>query len=106
MRAMLHIINHSSFNKNDALIRLLDADVQRSATILLIEDGVYSAVADAQNDLTMVLAKPENKFSLYALRPDVIARGLLDKLLPNVQLINYEDFVDLTVQHYPIQSWS
>jgi tRNA 2-thiouridine synthesizing protein B len=80
---MLYIINKSSL-PTDAFCLIKTDDV-----ILLIEDGVYI------NNLNMT----ENS---YALKSDVIARGLLDKISSQIKLIDYEGFVELAIQHYPI----
>jgi tRNA 2-thiouridine synthesizing protein B len=89
---MLHIVNQP--NVLESCLRLAQAD----HAILLIEGGVLAACSPGE-----ALAQP-GKF--YALKPDVIARGLLDKVSPNVQLIDYEGFVDLVTQYNPIQSWN
>lgn len=91
---MLHIINKSPFN-SDAYMSCMRF-AQTNDVILLIEDGVIAALQHAKMDQPVV----------YALEADLRARGLLDRVLPNIQLINYNGFVDLTVRHYPIQNWS
>lgn len=86
---MLHIISKT---KNlESCLRI----TQNNDVILLIEDGVEAAAQNIQSNL-----------QIYALKPDLESRKLLDKVSPNIKLINYEEFVDLTVQHHPIQTWS
>lgn len=84
---MLHIIN-----KADLLNSCLRV-AQSDDAILLIEDGVLAAIQSL-------------KLKTYALESDLIARGLLTSIAPEVQIIDYAGFVDLTVQYHPIQSWS
>lgn len=85
---MLYIINKSFINSNAlALVKVDDI-------ILLIEDGVYAACSPGET-----LAKPGN---IYALKPDVIARGLSDKISLDIKLVDYDGFVDLVVQNNPI----
>lgn len=93
---MLHIVNQSPFTSNslESCLRV----AQSNDVILLIEDAVL-AVGWAE------LAKP-NKFTIYALKSDIEARGLSDKVIAKIKLIDYAEFVELTVQHHPIQTWS
>lgn len=99
---MLNIINKSPFNSN-TLASCLHYAPPNSA-ILFIEDGVYAAIQ--ATELAEKLKKVFSYFKFYALKPDVETRGILEKLLPEIQLIDYAEFVDLTLQHHPIQTWS
>jgi tRNA 2-thiouridine synthesizing protein B len=45
------------------------------------------------------------KLKVYALMPDLQARGMADRLIDGVSPIGYEGFVDLVVEHPNCQSW-
>ena len=42
---------------------------------------------------------------LYALIPDLKARGLLERVMPGIELVDYAGFVALTEQFDSVQSW-
>jgi tRNA 2-thiouridine synthesizing protein B len=86
--SILHLVNRAS-----ALAACLTAAADDDA-ILLLEDGVYAAIEG--------LAPPRR---LQALRPDVAARGLGDRLAAQVELASDEDFVRLVESHQPIVTW-
>lgn len=91
---MLHIINRSPF-QSSSLTSCLRLSTANDA-LLFIEDGVYAA--------TTALQLPTHLLC-YALQTDVIARGIEHKLAKHIQLIDYPDFVDLTVSYSHIQTW-
>ena len=98
---MLHIVNKSPYEKN-ALESCLRFGRDGSA-VLLIEDGVYAVTRGN-------IAEPKIKAALgqmkiYALRPDLEARGMQDAVLEGIQLVDYGGFVDLVVSHNAVQSW-
>lgn len=68
--------------------------------ILFIQDGVYYGCPP--NHLTGI--SPDN--ALFALREDLIARGVLSKLLKQVSPVGYGRFVELTVSYDKVISWS
>jgi tRNA 2-thiouridine synthesizing protein B len=43
--------------------------------------------------------------SIYALKPDLEARGMQDRVMDGVRLVDYAGFVDLVVEHSAVQSW-
>jgi tRNA 2-thiouridine synthesizing protein B len=98
---MLHTVNKSPFDRNS-----LDAclnHAQAGSAILLIEDGIYGAL-----DGTTFSAKVKEVMKntpVYALAPDVEARGMTGRLMAGVQLVDYGGFVDLVTQHNTVQSW-
>lgn len=92
---MLHIINQSPFNSS-ALQNCIRV-AQAKDVILLIEDAVFAAID---------FPAQKNELTIYALESDIQARGLSEKISPSIQLIDYSGFVDLTIQHTPIQTWS
>ncbi|MEZ5561077.1 MAG: sulfurtransferase complex subunit TusB [Pseudomonadales bacterium] len=62
-------------------------------SVLLIESAVYAA------------ADPWQERPLFALAPDVQARGLHGRLGTAVTLVSDGAFVDLVAAHQPIVSW-
>lgn len=99
---MLHIINKSPLSTQalTSCLRIVQAD----DVILLIEDAVIAALNNTAFT-TEITSTLETK-KIYALKDDLIARGVLDKVISKIKIIDYAEFVDLTVQHYPIQSWT
>lgn len=97
---ILHTVNKSPFQNNslDSCLRVAHAN----AGILLIEDGVYGA-CDDQNSL--FTAQALSKHKVYALTPDLKARGLLERVKPGIELVDYAGFVALTEQFETVQSW-
>ena len=98
---MLHIVNKSPFERN-ALGSCLRFGRDGSA-VLLIEDGVY-AVTRGNIAEPKIKAAP-GQMKIYALRPDLEARGMQDAVLEGIQLVDYGGFVDLVVSHKAVQSW-
>ena len=99
---MLHIINKSPTERNslDSCLRL----AQPGNSILLIEDGVYAALAKAA--YAEKISGRLNEFSFYVLGPDVAARGLNDvPLIEGITVVDYEGFVDLVTENDVSQSW-
>jgi tRNA 2-thiouridine synthesizing protein B len=45
------------------------------------------------------------RLKVYALAPDLAARGMADRLIDGVAAIDYDGFVDLVVEHPNNQSW-
>jgi len=102
MSTMLHLINKSPFDRNalDSCLRLATA----GSSVLLIEDGVYAAMAKATSAQAVSARMEDLKF--YVLGPDVSARGLDDvPLIDGINVVDYGGFVDLVVEHEVAQSW-
>lgn len=98
---MLHTINKSPFQTN-SLETCLKYATDGSA-ILFIEDGVYAATAGTKySDL---VKEAMNGKTVYALAPDVEARGVKEKLIDGIKLVDYAGFVDLVVENERVQSW-
>ena len=98
---MLHIVNKSPLERTTLDSCL--AAAQPGAAVLLIEDGVYAATRGnaAEAKLCAALASLE----IYALAPDLEARGMAQSLAEGVKLVDYAGFVELVVQHKNCQSW-
>jgi tRNA 2-thiouridine synthesizing protein B len=98
---MLHTVNKSPFDHN-ALETCLKFATQGSA-LLLIEDGVYAATRDTA--VSTRVQEAMKSVSIYALKPDVEARGMQNRVMDGVRLVDYGGFVDLVVEHNAVQSW-
>lgn len=102
MIGMLHIVNKSPSERASltSCLRLAEA----GSSILLIEDGVYAAMAGSSFSDQLLTQK--DKFKFYVLDTDLQARGLNDvALIESVTLVDYEGFVDLVTTHGASQSW-
>ena len=98
---MLHIVNKSPYERN-ALESCLRFSRSGSA-VLLIEDGVYAATRG--NAAEPKLMQAMSLMKVYALRPDLEARGMQDAVIDGIELVDYGGFVDLVVAHHAAQSW-
>ena len=98
---MLHIVNKSPAERNALQCCLRVA--QGGGAILLIEDAVYAATRgnEAENHLRDALSR----FKIYALAPDLEARGMFERVMDGVATVDYGGFVDLVAQHKTCQSW-
>ena len=100
--SVLHIVNKSPYDRNslDTCLRL----AQPGSAILLIEDGIY-AVQENSSAASRVQQALE-KHPVYALQPDLQARGVTEKgMLDGIQLVDYDGFVKLTTEYDKLQSW-
>jgi tRNA 2-thiouridine synthesizing protein B len=100
--SVLHIVNKSPFDRNslDSCLRLSKAD----SAILLIEDGIYAVQKNSSTAEKMQQALAQH--SLYALQPDLQARGINpDSVIDGISLIDYDGFVQLTTEYDKLQSW-
>lgn len=97
---MLHIVNKSPLSNNalDSCLR-----VAQSGEILLIEDAVYAATSG--NAFEGKIREAMGHFKIYALQPDLEARGLADRIIEGVSPVDYGGFVDLTTTNKTCQSW-
>ena len=98
---MLHTVNKSPF-EHKALEACLRFARQGSA-VLLIEDGVYAAARDTA--VSTQLQEALKSVSIYALKPDIEARGMQNRVMDGVRLVDYGGFVDLVAEHSAVQSW-
>lgn len=98
---MLHIVNKSPSERNslDSCLRL----ATKGSAVLLIEDAVYAATKGTAAAAKLQAAMADLK--VYALAPDLNARGVADRVLEGVNLVDYGGFVDLVAEHNTCQSW-
>ncbi len=96
---MLHIINKSPFSTSalDSCLR-----VGTGGDILLIEDGVYAAIAGAAEKQVRDAMK---QFRFHVLQPDLEARGIADRVIDGINKVDYFGFVDLVASSKNCQSW-
>lgn len=100
--SVLHTVSKSSYS-HGALLSCLDTCNEKDG-LLLIEDGVFSAMSISPGaDAIQMLH--QRGLRIYALKNDVDARGLQDKLAENISLIDYDTFVSLALEHQCVQSW-
>ena len=96
---MLHIITKSPVEPS-----ILDR-IDAGDTVLFIRSAVLAALAG--NILQERLKSMLRQNQLFTLSPDLAARGILPKeLLYGIGIIDYADFVELTIEHSVIHSWS
>ena len=98
---MLHIVNKSPFQTSTLNTCLSMA--QPGHALLLIEDGIYAATVGSAMEAKVRAACTSLK--VYALQPDMDARGVTGKLIDGITLVDYSGFVDLTVEHSTSNSW-
>ncbi len=99
---MLHTVNKSPFERNalDSCLRL----AKKGSAILLFEDGVYAAQrGTAASDKVKTATRD---FSVFVLGPDLRARGIDEEtIVEDIRVVDYAGFVDLVVEHGPVQAW-
>ena len=96
---ILHTLNkspdHPALNRCAGFISAGDC-------LVLLEDGVYCAVTSDSSILNNLLLR---HIPVFCLQADVEARGLLNRLNPAVQLIDYEGFVTLSTEQTKSKRW-
>ncbi|MFZ5558882.1 MAG: sulfurtransferase complex subunit TusB [Pseudomonadota bacterium] len=98
---MLHIVNKSPYEKT-ALASCL-AHAAPGAAVILIEDAVYAAVVGGAAEAE--LKRAMDRLDVYALGPDLEARGMKDRVMDGVKVLDYGGFVDLAAEYRANQSW-
>ena len=96
---VLHTVNQSPFN-GSSLVECLRW-ISAPAALLLIEDGVYASTGAG---IDLLEALPD-EIELYALTPDLAARGLKEPLSPRIKLVDDQGFVELSLRCERVQSW-
>ncbi len=100
---MLHTVNKSPFDKNTLERCLQYASAAKGSAILLIEDGVYGAIAGTA--MTDKVKQAMKSVAIYALYPDIEARGMQDRAIDGIKMVDYGGFVDLVAEYRTVQSW-
>lgn len=98
---MLHIVNksHSQTGALASCLRL----AKDGHAVLLTEDAVYAATT--ANVAASGIGDALARLKVYALQPDVMARGMAAALAPGIIAVDYGGFVDLVAEHPNNQSW-
>jgi|Laugrespbdmm15dd_1035085.scaffolds.fasta_scaffold77053_2 tRNA 2-thiouridine synthesizing protein B len=73
--------------------------------LLLLEDGVYSALELAFVQLLQG-SEQDSAYPCYALAADLAARGISAKIPNSVNVVDYMDFVALCLQHDRVVNWA
>ena len=81
---MLHIVNKSPFEKTalDSCLRV----ARLGSALLLIEDAVYAATKG--NAAEPKLRQAAQALKVYALAPDLEARGMKDAVIDGITLVD------------------
>lgn len=96
--SMLHLVNKSPYERNS--LETCVAYCKEGDAILLIEDGVYAAVANGK------AAGQLAGLDVLVLGPDLSARGISeDKLASGIKVVDYNGFVELVEAKDKVQSW-
>ena len=98
---MLHTVNKSPFEHRSLETCLKFA--RPGSAVLLIEDGVYAAARGT--DVSNLVQEALKSVSIYALGPDIEARGMQLRTIEGIQMVDYGGFVDLVVGHKAVHSW-
>jgi len=98
---LLHTVNKSPF-LNAALASCI-RNTKDGSGILLIEDGIYGALKNTENSALIEQAM-ENK-KVYALGPDLMARGMQDRVIDGIEVVDYNGFVELSTKYDAVQAW-
>ena len=98
----LHTVNKSPFT-HTTLSSCLEICNENDG-VLLLEDGVFGAIAGSPTN-DKILELINRGLKVYALIDDVSARGLQEKINENIITVNYDGFVQLSIEHRCVQSW-
>lgn len=96
---MLHTLTHSP--TSDGRWSTILSMVLPSDVVLLLQDGVIAGLQGSAA-AAQLLARGA---LIYALMPDLMARGLMQHLAVGITPIDYPGFVALTVQYWPHCAW-
>ncbi len=100
--ATLHTVNKSPFERTSLASCLRFAS--KGSAVLLLEDGVVGAMQGTS--LAPRLTEAMESITIYALGPDLQARGLeQSQVMDGIRVVDYAGFVDLTVEHDRVQAW-
>ncbi|QGX90240.1 sulfurtransferase complex subunit TusB [Tatumella sp. TA1] len=96
---MLHLIMSSPTMLDMAHLERL---IGEKDDVLLLQDGVYGGIA---GNLTFSSFLAKRKTSLYLLKEDSEARGITALIDDNFTIIDYQQFVAMTVKHSKQITW-
>jgi len=75
----------------------------KGSAVLLIEDAVYAVTKGSSAAAKIQAAMAD--LQIYALGPDLDARGMSARVLDGVKVVDYGGFVDLVAENNTCQSW-
>ncbi|UTM57592.1 sulfurtransferase complex subunit TusB [Photobacterium sp. CCB-ST2H9] len=96
---MLHMVFSSPF-QNRALQQCAE-QLLPGDDVLLLQDAAVAAVSPGQLD--QVLSQGA---SVYVLEADLLARGLAGRTSSEVEVIDHNQFVELTISHPNSMKWA
>jgi tRNA 2-thiouridine synthesizing protein B len=99
---ILHTVSRSPYRETtlDSCLRV----ALPGSALLLMEDGVYAALAAGQ--AAPAIRKALAHMRVFALQADLSARGLAGaELVDEVQVVDYPGFVDLACEYDKVQAW-
>lgn len=97
----LHTLNKQRHD----LLQLCISALTPGDSLLLLEDGVYAALAKAADEVDLANTLPAGT-KLYALTEDVAARGLSGNFPDAITRITYRDFVSLSLTCDKVVNWN
>ncbi len=99
---MLHMVNKSPLDRNS--LESCVKHVVKGSAVLLMEDGIYGAMAGTEKSAMVESAMKDVSF--YVIGPDLKARGIDEsRVIAGIKVIDYSGFVDLVAEHDKTQSW-
>jgi tRNA 2-thiouridine synthesizing protein B len=99
----LHTYN-KSLNAGEARLQTCLRMLTAGDSLLLLEDGVY--VATQLHEGAPIRNQVPAGVALYALTPDVAARGISGKIPADFSGIDYAGFVQLCLAHSRVVNWN
>ncbi len=99
----LHTYN-KSLDAGEARLQTCLRMLASGDSLLLLEDGVYVALQLQEN--TQIRNMIPAGVGLYALAPDLVARGISAKIPVDFSGIDYADFVRLCLKHPRVVNWN
>ena len=91
---MLHIIS----NITPVILKRVNAN----DAVILLDNAVLNVLKNNQYQEQLHSLK-----QLYVLNEHLTERGILkQEILEHINIIDYSDFVQLTVEYHPIQTWT
>lgn len=95
---MLHILLNSPFKCDfNSFLKM----IKKKDAVILIQDGVIAGIKNTKKNKKL-LNKSQKTFILYE---DIYARGLINDIEKKIIIINYNDFVNLTIKFLNQITW-
>ena len=109
MKRILYLygFNSRTTTKSNLVLNLIKKEINLGAELnfVLLHDGVIG-ISKNENTPDFLLQLIELPVHLYALKPDLLARGLEpNEVFEKIVLIDYDQLVDLLVDNPIIASW-